>query len=56
LGESDGTVSVFTKIRTHSKKKHGVVAFAGTERVQKLRVEYWEKIKNIEPENERIFG
>jgi transposase len=44
------------KLGLTRKKKHGVVAFAGTERVQKLRVEYWEKIKNIEPENERIFG
>ena len=40
-----------TKIRAKSKKKHGTVAFAGTERVQKLRVEYWEKIKNIEVQN-----
>ena len=24
---------------------------AATERAQKLRVEYWEKIKDIEPEN-----
>ena len=29
---------------------------AATERVQKLRVEYWEKIKDIGPENKRIFG
>jgi hypothetical protein len=24
---------------------------AATERVQKLRVEYWEKVKDIDPEN-----
>jgi hypothetical protein len=51
LGESDGTVSVFTKIRTQSKKKTWYSSQAGTERVQKLRVEYWEKIRNIEAEN-----
>jgi hypothetical protein len=44
------------KLGLNRKKKHGVVAFAGTERVQKLRLEYWEKIKNIDAQNERIFG
>jgi hypothetical protein len=39
------------KLGLNRKKKHGVVAFAGTDRVQKLRVEYWEKMKNIETEN-----
>jgi len=39
------------KLGLNRKKKHGVVAFAGTDRVQKLRVEYWEKMKNIEAEN-----
>jgi len=24
--------------------------------VQKLRVDYWDKIKDIKPENERVFG
>ena len=28
-----------------------VGAISGTERVQKLREEYWEKVKNIDPEN-----
>jgi transposase len=40
-----------TKIRTQSKKKTWYSSQGGTERVQKLRVEYWEKIRNIEPEN-----
>jgi hypothetical protein len=39
------------KLGLNRKKKRGVVAFAGTGRVQKLRVEYWEKMKNIEAEN-----
>ena len=39
------------KLGLNRKKKHGTVAFAGTERVQKVRVEYWEKIKKIEVEN-----
>jgi hypothetical protein len=33
------------------KKKHGIVAFATTERVQKLRVKYWETIEHIESES-----
>ncbi len=36
------------KLGLNRKKKHGTVAFAGTERVQKLRVKYWEKIKKVE--------
>jgi hypothetical protein len=40
-----------TKIRSHSKKKTWYSSQAGTERVQKLRVEYWEKIRNIEVQN-----
>jgi hypothetical protein len=39
------------EIRTQSKKKTWYSSQAATERVQKLRVEYWEKIKDIEPEN-----
>ena len=39
------------KLGLPRKKKLGTVAFAATERVQKLRVDYWEKIKHIEPEN-----
>jgi hypothetical protein len=34
-----------------NRKKTWYSSQAGTERVQKLRVEYWEKIKHIEPEN-----
>jgi hypothetical protein len=44
------------KLGLNRKKKHGTVAFAGTERVQQLRVEYWEKIKKIEVQNKRILG
>lgn len=39
------------KLGLNRKKKLGTVAFAGTERVQKLRVEYWEKIRDIEAQN-----
>ena len=39
------------KLGLNRKKKHGTVAFAGTERVQKLRVKYWEKIKKVEVQN-----
>jgi uncharacterized protein YdaU (DUF1376 family) len=45
-----------TEIRDQSKKKTWYSSQAATERVQKLRVEYWEKLGDIEPENERIFG
>ena len=40
-----------------NRKKNSTVrsSQAGTERVMKLRLEYWEKVKNIEPKNERIF-
>ncbi len=34
-----------------SEKKHCTRSRAATERVQKLRAEYWEKVRNIEPEN-----
>ena len=44
-------MSLFTKIRVKSSKKTWYSSQAGTERVQKLRVQYWEKIKHIEPEN-----
>ncbi|NER53063.1 MAG: IS630 family transposase [Symploca sp. SIO1A3] len=42
---------MFTKVRTISQKKTRYSSQAATPRVQKLRVEYWEKIKDIEPEN-----
>jgi hypothetical protein len=45
-----------TEIRDRAKKKTWYSSQAATERVQKLRVEYWEKLGDIEPENERIFG
>jgi len=43
------------KLGVH-RKKTWYSSQAATERVQKLRLEYWEKIKDIEPENKRIFG
>ena len=43
------------KLGVH-RKKTWYSSQAATERVQKLRVEYWERIKDIEPENKRIFG
>lgn len=51
MGESDSHVSLLTKIRVKSQKKTWYSSQAATERVQKLRVEFWEKIKEIEPEN-----
>jgi hypothetical protein len=39
------------KAGTNSKKKTLLSSQAATDRVQKLRGEYWEKVKNIAPEN-----
>jgi hypothetical protein len=39
------------KAGTNSKKKTLLSSQAATDRVQKLRGEYWEKGKNIAPEN-----
>ena len=39
------------KAGTNSKKKTLLSSQAVTDRVQKLRGEYWEKVKNIAPEN-----
>ena len=44
-------MSLLAEIRTHSEKKTWYSRQAATERVQKLRVEYWENIKHIEPQN-----
>jgi hypothetical protein len=44
-------VSLFAKTRIKSKKKTWYSSQAATERVQKLRREYWEKLKDIEPKN-----
>jgi len=44
------------KLGLNRKKKTWCSSQVGTERVQKLKLEYWEKIKNIETQNERIFG
>lgn len=42
---------LFAKIRVKSEKKTWYSSQAATERVQNLRVEYWDKIKHIQPEN-----
>jgi transposase len=39
------------KLELNRKKKTWYSSQAATERVQKLRVEYWEKIKDIQPKN-----
>ena len=39
------------KAGTDQKKKRLLGSQAATDRVQKLRGEYWEKVKNVEPEN-----
>jgi hypothetical protein len=41
----------------NSQKKNTLLSSqAATDIVQKLRVEYWEKVKNIDPENKRVSG
>ena len=40
-----------TKTKTNTKKKTLRSSQAQTERVQRLRVEYWEKVKLIDPSN-----
>ena len=42
---------LLTKIRIKSKKKTLRSSQAATPRVQKLRAEYWEKVRNIDPKN-----
>jgi len=44
------------KLGINRKKKTWYSSQTATKRVQKFREEYGEKIKDIEPENERIFG
>jgi transposase len=39
------------KLGLNRKKKHCSRSGAATERVQKLRAEYWEKVKDIDPDN-----
>jgi transposase len=46
--------SALQKLELNRKKKVRS-SQAGTEKVMKLKLEYWEKVKNIEPKNERIF-
>jgi hypothetical protein len=51
MGQSEYHVSGFAKSSTHLKKKTLRSTQAATDRVQKLRVEYWEEVKDIAPEN-----
>jgi hypothetical protein len=44
-------VLCIAKTKTFTKKKTVRSSQAKTERVQKLRIEYWEKVKQIAPEN-----
>jgi transposase len=44
-------VLCIAKTKTNTKKKTLRSSQAKTERVQKLRIEYWEKVKQIDPEN-----
>jgi hypothetical protein len=54
IGESDRLCRPKQKLGL-TRKKTWYSSQAGTERVQKLRVEYWEKLRNIETQNKRIF-
>jgi transposase len=47
--------SALQKLGLNRKKKTVRSSQAGTERVIKLRLDYCEKVKDIEPKNERIF-
>lgn len=40
-----------TKTKTHTKKKTLRSSQAKTQRVQNLRVEYWQQVQQVEPEN-----
>src|SRR4028118_386585 len=51
LGMCKCHVWCITKTTTHTKKKTLRSSQGKTERVQKLRIEYWEKVKSIDPEN-----
>ncbi|WP_086760565.1 IS630 family transposase [Nostoc sp. 106C] len=44
-------VLCITKTKTHTKKKTLRSSQAKTQRVQSLRIEYWEKVKHIDPED-----
>jgi transposase len=43
--------SALQKLGLNRKKKTVRSSQAGTKRVMKLRLEYWEKVKEIEPKN-----
>ncbi|MEG4115020.1 MULTISPECIES: hypothetical protein [unclassified Microcoleus] len=54
IGESDRLCRPKQKLGL-TRKKTWYSSQAGTERVQKLKVEYWEKLRNIETQNKHIF-
>jgi hypothetical protein len=54
-GQSNRHLSHFAQIGIKSPKKTRYSSQAATERVQKLRCEYCEKIKDIPPENFLVF-
>ncbi len=51
MGESQYDVPRTKKTKSDTKKKTIRSSQCSTERVQHLRCEYWEKVKNINPEN-----
>lgn len=51
MGQHQCYVSGFTKTKLNTKKKTLRTSLGATERVQKLRLEFWEQVKAIDPEN-----
>ena len=51
MGQSQYDVPRPKKTKSDTKKKTIRSSQCSTERVQNLRCEYWEKVKNINPEN-----
>jgi len=51
MGLCQCDVLCLAKTTVNAKKKTLRSSQAQTERVQKLRIEYWEKVRDIDPEN-----
>ena len=51
MGQHQHDVPCLEKAATYAKKKTLRSSQCGTDRVQKLRCEYWEQVKNVNPEN-----
>ncbi|NEQ18697.1 MAG: IS630 family transposase [Microcoleus sp. SIO2G3] len=51
MAEYEYDVSCITKTKTYTKKKTLRSSQGKTERVQKLRTEYWQQVKQVDPEN-----